>query len=52
MGYYFFIFAIFDEEPFTELALLLGCRELELQRLDPPYVVHTKHALLHLSGYP
>ena len=52
MGHYLFIIAILYVEAVPKLALLLGCRQLELQGLDPPDVVDTKHPLLHLPRNP
>ena len=50
MGNHLLIVAIFQEQSFAEFALLLRCSELELKGFHSPYVVHAKHALLHLSG--
>ena len=49
---HFFIFALFNEQPITELAFLLRSGELELQRFHPPDVVDAEHPLLHLPGHP
>ena len=51
MGHNFVILSVLQEEPLTQLPLLLRCGELELQGLHPPNVVDAQHALLHFPGH-